>query len=172
MNPLSTVERIGLAAAAGALLLGSLLTWWHVHNLNEQHAGAQACLQASTETKTDVIADNAAGAGAQAVDLQLVVKTYDDKVKSLAADNADLARRLHNGQVRQSAAANPGSAAAGAGCAIFLPAAQSDARAAAIEVATKKIFDDCDADYAGRLAVIDAYNKNRERTIAEAAARK
>lgn len=172
MNPLSTLERIGLEAAAGALLLGAVLTWWHVHNLNEQKAGAQACITATTETKADVVATNKGDAAAQAVDLQLVVKTYDDKLKALAGDNADLARRLHDGSLRQSAAASPGPAAAGALCPLFVPAGQDDARAAAIEAATQKIFDDCDADYAGRVAVIETYNHWRARMIAEAAALK
>ena len=163
---MSTLERIGIEILGGIGALAAVLIWWHVHNLNEQHVGAQACLLSTTETKTEAIASNTALVGAQGVDLKLVVKTYEDKVNLLAADNAGLARRLHDSQVRQGPAANTGTAAAGAVCAVDVPAGQGDPGAVAIEAASKKIFDDCDADYAGRVAVIEVYNQWRDRMIA------
>jgi hypothetical protein len=164
----STLERIVIEIAGGLAAIAAVLLWWHLHNLGEQKAGALACITATTETKTEVIVANTADAGAQAVDLNLVVKTYDDQVSALARTNADLARRLHDNPVRQIPAADTGSAPAGALCPVELPDGQASARAAAINAATQKIFDDCDADYAGRLAVIETYNQWRDRMIAAA----
>lgn len=162
---MTSLERIGIEIAAALMLCGAFVGWWTYHNHAEQKIGAQACIQSTTETKREVIADNAADAGAEAHQLTVAVQTYAQQVSDLSSRNADLAQRLHDNPIRQIPASRPGSAAAGAGCALDLPDGQAGARAAAIDAATKKIFDDCDADYAGRVAVIGAYNEWRERMI-------
>jgi hypothetical protein len=159
---MTLLTKLGLVLVA-LLAIGGWFAW---HDSSERKQGAQACIQSTTETKTEVKADNAADAQAQTLQLALVVKTYDDKVNDLARSNADLARRLHDNSVRQIPAAHPGPVAGGTLCTVDVPDGQASARAAAIDAATKKVFDDCDADYAGRVAVIQAYNDNRNRMIA------
>jgi hypothetical protein len=163
----TTLERIGAEILGGVFALAAVLLWWHVHNLDEQKAGAQACIQSTTVTKQTAVADNVVDTTAQAAQLRAVVQTYDQKISDLSSGNADLAQRLHDNAVRPSAVPHSGPAAAGAQCPVAVPAGQSDARAAApLEQAEAKLFDDCDADYAGRLAVIQAYNDWRDRMIA------
>jgi hypothetical protein len=158
---------VSLLAKLGIVLVALLAIggWFAWHDSSERRQGAAACIQGTTETKQEVKADNAADSGAQTLQLALVVKTYDDKVADLARANADLARRLRD-PVRQIPTAGPGPVAPGALCPVDVPDRQSRARAAAIDAATEKVFDDCDADYAGRVAVIQTYNDWRDRMIA------
>jgi len=162
---MTSLERIGIEIAGALMLAGAFVGWWTYHNHAEQKIGAQACIISTTETKAEVIGDNAADAGAEAKQLTVAVQTYAKQVSDLSSRNADLAQRLHDNPVRKIPAAHPGPAAAGDGCALDVPDGQASARASAIDAATRKIFDDCDADYAGRVAVIGAYNEWRDRMI-------
>jgi hypothetical protein len=71
------LQRLLAEIAAGVLLCGAFIGWWQLHNHTEQKIGAEKCILSTTEVKADVVADNSAAAAGQAVDLQLVVKTYE-----------------------------------------------------------------------------------------------
>jgi hypothetical protein len=171
MNPLSTIERIAIQIVCGVVLIAAVLIWWHVHNLNEQKAGASACIQGTTETKTAAVASNAADAIDQGDKLAQQANDYETKLKDLRSDNADLALRLRH--------ANPlrASAVSGAGCAAI--AASPDARLPASESApadrsaadTEALFNACDANQLKTEALAKAYNDWRARMIAENATR-
>lgn len=163
------LQRLGLEIAAAVLLCGAFIGWWQLHNHTEQKIGAEKCIISTTEVKSEAKADNAAAVAGQGIDLQLVVKTYDQHIADLSRSNADLARRLSNNALRQSGAAGAGSAACEVR-AVELSGGQSDPELrplpATIEAHTAKVFSDCDADHEALIGVTAAYNDWRTRMIA------
>lgn len=163
---MTSLQRLAAELLAGVALCAAFWGLWVSHNHTEQGIGAQACVQSTTETRAEVVTANQTDVALAAGQLQLVVKTYDDHVADLARSNADLARRLHDSSVRQSAAPGSGSAA-GQVCTVDVPAGQSGARdAARIEQATVRVFTDCDADHEALIGVTAAYNDWRARMLA------
>lgn len=174
---MTVLERIALEVAGGIAAIGAILLWWHLHNAAEQHQGAEACIQATTETKQAAVADAHQVEAAQAVDVQTVIRGYDAKVASLSSSNADLAQRLSaRGAVRacgvSGAGPDPGAAPADRGLAGGQSQAAQGSAAAAVDV---------DADYKQLLAAGDAcevklegltdiYQRMRDRAIAARAA--
>lgn len=161
---MTSLQRIGLEILGVILLCGGFVTWWSVHNHQEQKIGAQACIQATTETKQTAVDSNAEDAKAQAIVLQQKVATYEQQMGDLQRGNADLVQRLHDSTVRAGAVRHSGSAAAGDLCPIELPAGQSGP-VDAIAAAETRVFNDCDQDHAVAVAVIGAYNDVRSRAI-------
>jgi hypothetical protein len=166
---MTTLERIAGEVIGALLLIMASVVWWKIHNHTEQQLGAVACIAQTTETKAQAVGANTTDAAIGAAQLQLVVKTYDDQVADLQRGNADLVQRLHDNQVRAKSVSGTGSAAAGDLCPVDLSDGQRRALDARI-AAEAKVLDDCDADYAGRVAVIKAYNQVRARALAAAAA--
>jgi hypothetical protein len=161
----TALERIGLETFAAIALFSSALLWWHLHNLNEQHQGAQACIQQTTETKAAAIRIDATDAIEQGRQLAQVVTTYDAKLQVESVGNALLAQRMRD--------ANPvrHSTVPGASC----PAAQApadrgipDSESAAIgRLANEyaKLLDACDANQARVEGLAAAYNDWRDRML-------
>jgi hypothetical protein len=162
---MSTLYRIGAEILGCVLLIAAVLIWWHVHNLNEQKAGAQACIQGTTETKTAAVANVAADEIDQHGKLTKQASDYEIDLNTLRSDNADLALRLrHANSVRSSPVSGPGCAAGGAHPDPGLSAGQgeTESRSAAD---TEALFNACDANQLKTEALAKAYNDWRARMI-------
>jgi hypothetical protein len=163
---MSNLERLGIEFIAVALLMGGALIWWNVHNAGERKAGAAACVAATTETKQTVVARDTSDETAQAGELKTAVATYDAKVKSLSADNDDLARRLRDANaVRPSAVPSARCPAATAAADAGLPAGKSEADQRLAD--TVAVLNACDANQVKTEAIAKAYNDWRDRMIRE-----
>lgn len=165
---MSALERLAFEIAGAGVLCGIFWAFWLTHNHTEQAVGAQHCIMETTEVKTEVAADNSALIAAHAAQLTQVVATYEKHLTDSAGANADLARRLHDNGVRESAAAGA-RCAAGAGAADpGLRPSQSAAAAGPDRVAadTAALLDACDATEGKLTIVTDAYNDWRNRMIA------
>jgi hypothetical protein len=172
---MTSLERLGIEIAAGLLLTGLFVGWWQLHNHTERTLGASVCIAQTTETKTAAVADNQADAALGALQLQLVVKTYDDQVSTLSRGNADLVQRLHDNALRAKPVSGTGPVAGDDLGPIDVSGGQSravNARRAALDRAEAQVLGDCDDDFAKLEAVTMAYNEVRARAIAAAAAAK
>lgn len=139
--------------------------WYHFHNADERKEGAAACVQATTQTKSEVAAENVADTTGQAADLKATVAQQNEKLSQLSRDNADLVGRLRAGNsVRQSGLPNPGCPAGNDLNAGALRAGQSGAEQA-IASAEVRVFNDCDAEHARADSAVEAYNGWRQRMI-------
>jgi hypothetical protein len=153
------------ALAGVGLVVCIYLAWIH-HDHTEQHVGAEACIQATTETKDVAGADNAGIEAAHAAQLQTVVETYDAKVITLSAGNAALSERLSNA-LRQSAVPDPGPAACQGSANAGLPESESAAqiRLGRLRADLKFVLDACDADHERVEGLNAAYEDWRKRMI-------
>jgi len=162
----TSLERLGAEILAAVLLTGAFIGWWQLHNDTEQKIGAEHCLISTTEVKTEVAEDNSGLVAAHAAQLTQVVAVYEQKLLDSAGANADLARRLHDNGVRQSAAPGPRSAACDGPPNRGLPAGESPADPGPrITADTAAVLDACDADHAKLTIVTNAYNDWRQRMI-------
>jgi hypothetical protein len=170
MTPLS-LYRIGAEILGAALAICAILLWWHIHNLDEQKAGAQACIQGTTETKTAAVANVAADALDQGDKLAKQASDYETTLSSLRTDNADLAHRLRNANsVRSGPVSGPGCPALAAEPHAGLPAGESEAQSRSAGD-TEELLNACDANQLKTEALAKAYNDWRLRMIAENATR-
>ena len=160
------LERIAWEAGGALVLCGIFAGYWFTHNHTEQASGAQHCIMETTEVKTEVATDNSELVAGHAAQLTQVVAVYEQKLKDSAGANADLARRMHDNGVRQSAVSGPRSAACSGTADRGLPESQSAAGAgSAIEADTAAVLDACDADHAKLAIVAQAYTDWRQRMI-------
>jgi hypothetical protein len=160
------LERIAWEIGGAVVLCGIFAGYWLTHNHTEQAIGAQHCIMETTDTKVAVVADNSGLVAAHAAQLTQVVAVYEQKLNDSAGANADLARRLHDNGVRQSAVPGPRSAACASQPVGGLPESQGAAAAGpAIEADTAAVLDACDADHAKLAIVAQAYNDWRQRMI-------
>jgi hypothetical protein len=161
------LERLAFEIAGVGVLCGIFWGFWLTHNHTEQTLGAQHCIMETTEVKTAVVADNSQLVAAHAAQLTQVVAVYEQKLADSAGANADLARRLRDNAVRQSAAAGPGPVAAPGAADRGLHASESAAhpRPDRIAADTADVLDACDADHAKVTIVTQAYNDWRQRMI-------
>src|SRR6266852_3414823 len=111
---MTSLQRLGIEIVAALILVACFVGWWKLHNNTEQQIGAQQCIEHTTETKTEIVADNRVDQAQSAAQLANVVRVYDEKVSSLQRDNTALARSVFNQPVRARPAADPGPATCGA----------------------------------------------------------
>ena len=167
---MTSLQRLGIEIVAALLLIAGFVGYWQLHNHVEQQIGAQGCLQSTTETKSEVIADNRVDAAESAAQLANVVRVYDEKLSNLQRDNAALARGVSDNALRRSAADDPRSAACGAAPDRRLPGSESEAEARRELIATdvEQLLTACDADHAKLDGAVSAYDAARQRAIERA----
>jgi hypothetical protein len=159
------LERIAWEIGGATVLCAIFAGYWFTHNHTEQAIGAQHCIMETTDTKVEVVADNSQLVAAHAAQLTQVVAVYEQKLKDSAGANADLARRLHDNGVRQSALPGPRSAACDSGTDRGLSDSQSAAGPGRVEADTAAVLDACDADHAKVTIIANAYNDWRQKMI-------
>ena len=162
-----TTKLEGILAGAVALLvlLIGIGLWWHFHNASEQRQGAAACIQATTQTKTEVAADNTAIESGQAADLKATVAQQNEKLDQLSRDNASLVDRLRaRGAIRPSGLPDSGCPAHNDLDAGALRAGQGGP-GQALASAEVRVLNDCDAEHARADSAVKAYNDYRQRMI-------
>lgn len=166
---MTSLQRIGAEALGAMLLCGAFFGWWTYHDHAEQKLGAQACLQATTVTKSvakqEVVTDEAA----QAADINTVVKGYDAKVLALSTSNDDLAGRL-SAAVRQNRVSDPETPACPVAPDRGLSESESTARErlGRVRADLKSVLDACDANQVKTEDLAQIYDGERERAIAAA----
>ena len=159
------LEEILAGLVALLLICIGIGTWWHFHNADERKEGAAACVQATTQTKTEVIAENTADTTGQAADLKATVAQQNENLQKLSADNADLVKRLHDNALRPSTVPNSGRAAANNCDAGAVRSGQGDTGETVIAAAEVSVLNDCDAEHARADSAVKAYNDWRQRMI-------
>ncbi len=147
---MTSLQRLGLEAFAGVVLLGGFVGWWQLHDHAERKIGAAQCIQSTAEVASAAVRDDTSIEAAHAAQLSKVVAVYETKLADSAGANADLARRLHDDALRQSALPGPRGApraAAGAGA---IPGgaggAQTQADPFGIDSATQALIEACASD--------------------------
>jgi len=167
---MTSLQRLGIEIAAALILLACFVGWWKLHNNTEQQIGAQQCIEHTTETKSEVAADNRVDAAESAAQLANVVRVYDEKVSTLQRDNVALARSVFDQPLRASAAANPRSTACRAAPDAGLQQSESEAAARRQLVAADlvDVFNACDKLSAQLDGAVSAYDAARERAIKRA----
>jgi hypothetical protein len=156
-----------LAEAMGVVaLIGCIYLAWIHHDHTEQHVGAEACIQATTETKEVAVADNTGIEAAHAAQLTKVVAVYEEKLARDSADNADLAQRLSSA-LHQNPAPHPGAAACETAALPGLPESESAAqiRLGRLRADLKFVLDACDADHERVDGLNAAYEDWRQKMI-------
>lgn len=164
---MSTLERYAVELIALLVLAGGGVLWWKLHNAGERRAGAQACIQATTETKATAVKADTADADAQAAQLQAIVRGYDAKIAALSANNVALAQRLRDNAVRAGAVPHPGSPAGSPAEQSGLPESESAVADRFWSIDLAATLDACDANQARVEGLEQTYNDWRQRMLAK-----
>ncbi len=142
--------RLGYEIAGGLLLCVAFVSWWALHNHAEQQLGAQACIQATTETKATAVAADSSIEAAHAAQISKVVAVYEQKLNDSRGANADLAKRLHDYALRTGAVPRSAGVACSASGSGAEPrgdrGAESPADPFGVDAATAALIDACTAD--------------------------
>jgi hypothetical protein len=155
---MTSLQRLGAEALGALLLAGTFLGWWRYHDHAEQLEGAQVCVKKYTITQSAAAADNTITEAQHAQILSTVVKTYDDKIKFLAASNADLAQRVRDFNAALRPSAMPGVA----GSSVRVPSCANDAAPGPGDIAEAGTLEVCAANAIELNAIREAWKRLAE----------
>lgn len=141
-------------AIAGVLAIIAI-TWWNLHDRKIEKAATAQCVEAKTEAKKEVAADNVVTVDQHNQAIAAVVKSYAQQMQDLRDSNSTLAQRLHDAH----AALSAGPVRADPGRASGIPAAANDAGPSDCDRREAVNLEACAANTIELSAIRDAWHK-------------
>lgn len=149
---MTTEIKIGI----GIALLIVAITWWNLHDRKIEKAATLQCVEAKTETKKEVVADNVITIDQHNQAIAAVVKSYAQQMADRDTSIASLSQRLHDAH----AAALPANSVRGdPGRASGIPAAANDSGPSDCDRREAVNLEACAANTIELSAIRDAWHK-------------
>jgi len=139
----------------GGVLLIAAITWWNLHDRKIEKAATLQCVEAKTETKKEVAADNVITADQHNQAIAAVVKSYAQQMQDLRDSNSTLAQRLHDAHAALSANAVRGHPGRASG----IPAAADSSGPSDCDRREAVVLEACAANTIELISIRDAWHR-------------